>query len=109
MGRLSEEAKIAKAYRQHSGKAKQVMQYVTCAPDHEELFMPSERDELYPLRTGNTLSILNIKIMTIMLPYFVFRGPQEQQCQQCQSLIQFWQLMLLILVLNGKEMYSKQK
>lgn len=106
MGRLSEEAKIAKAYRQHSGKAKQVKQYATCAPDHEEFFMPSERDELYPLRTGDTLSILNIKIMTIMLPYFVFRGSRERQCQ---SLIQSWQLMLLMLVLNGKEMYSKQK
>lgn len=54
MGRLSEEAKAAEAYRQHSGKAKQVKQYVTCAPDHEEFFMPSERDGLYPLRTGDT-------------------------------------------------------
>jgi len=54
MYRLSEETKTAEAYRQHSGKAKQVKQYVTCAPDHEELFMPSGRDELYPLRTGDT-------------------------------------------------------
>lgn len=35
-------------------ESREVKQYVACAPDHEELFMPSWRDELYPLRMGDT-------------------------------------------------------